>query len=62
VVGVLLGLALILWCRHKWMALGTILLAAGTTGIFSCALQSHGKNLTSFPILGNLHSELGPRA
>jgi len=53
VVGVLLGLALILWFGHKWMALGIILLAGGGTGICSCALQSHGKNLTRFPSLGN---------
>jgi hypothetical protein len=53
VVGVLLGLTLILWCRHKWLALGIILLGGGATGIFSCALQNHGKNLTKFPSLGN---------
>jgi len=50
---VLLGLALILWCRHKWMALGTILLGGGGSGIVSLALHSHGKNLTRFPSLGN---------
>jgi hypothetical protein len=53
VVGVFLGLALILWFRHKWLGLGIILLAGGGTGIFSCALQTHGKNLTRFPSLGN---------
>lgn len=52
VVGVLLGLALILWCRHKWVALGTILLVGGGTGIFSCALRSHGKWHHEWEILG----------
>jgi hypothetical protein len=52
VVGVLLGLALILWCAHKWMALGTILLGGGGSCIVSCALRSHGKWYHEWEMLG----------